>query len=144
MLDFLIAFIIISLEWNVTPLIRRSSNFYFFAAHYCLDLLPCFQARGTRDCNKGSKSFSREIFRFGEFFTLKPCLSPFSVMLWIRSNYLFRSEARYSTAILCQALKWIWLVQLKTFSFLESFPMHKSFCGILEQKINQVQGYLIR
>ena len=24
------------------------------------------------------------------------CLSPFSVMLWIRSNYLFLSEARYS------------------------------------------------
>ena len=43
--------------WNVTPLIRRGSNFVFFAALYCscLGLLPCLQARGTRDCNKGSK-----------------------------------------------------------------------------------------
>ena len=35
-------------KWNVTPLIRRGSNFYFFAALYfaLLDLLPCLQARG--------------------------------------------------------------------------------------------------
>ena len=45
-------------QWNVMPLIRRGSNFYFFAALYfaLLDLLPCLQARGMRDCNKGSKS----------------------------------------------------------------------------------------
>ena len=45
-------------EWIVTPLIRRGSNFYFFAALYfaLLDLLPCLQARGMRDYNKGSKS----------------------------------------------------------------------------------------
>ena len=47
-----------SRKWNVTPLIRRGSNFYFLAALYfaLLDLLPCLQARGTRDCNKGTKS----------------------------------------------------------------------------------------
>ena len=45
-------------QWNVTPLIRRGSNFYFFAALYFaqLDLLPCLQARGKRDCNKSSES----------------------------------------------------------------------------------------
>ena len=45
-------------KWNVTPLIGRGSNFYFFAALYfaLLDLLPCLQARGTRDYNNGSKS----------------------------------------------------------------------------------------
>ena len=34
----------------------------------------------------------------GEFEGTRPlaCLSLFSVMLWIRSNYLFRSEVRYS------------------------------------------------
>ena len=45
------------LKWNVMPLIRRGSNFVFFAALYCpcLGLLPCLQAWGMRDCNKGSK-----------------------------------------------------------------------------------------
>ena len=45
--------ICLHLQWNVTPLIRRSSNFYFFAALYfaLLDLLSCLQAQGTRDCN---------------------------------------------------------------------------------------------
>ena len=39
-------------ELNVTPLIRRGSNFYFFEAldFALFDLLPCLQARGTRDC----------------------------------------------------------------------------------------------
>ena len=43
---------------NGMLLIRSDSNFYFFAALYfaLLDLLPCLQAAGTRDCNKGSKS----------------------------------------------------------------------------------------
>ena len=43
-------------QWNVSPLIRRGCNFYFFAALYSalLDLLPCLQAGGTRDCDKGS------------------------------------------------------------------------------------------
>ena len=44
-------------EWNVTPLIWRGSHFlslqHFIAP--AMDLMPCLQAQGTRDCNKGIK-----------------------------------------------------------------------------------------
>ena len=40
------------------PRIRRGSNFFSLQDFIvpALDLLPCLQARGTRDCNKGSKN----------------------------------------------------------------------------------------
>ena len=45
----------IKIKWNVTPLIRRGSNF-FHLQHFIaptLDVIPCLQAQGRRDCNKG-------------------------------------------------------------------------------------------
>ena len=42
------------LEWKVTTLIWRGSNFCFFAVLYCssLDLMPCMQARGYNELQK--------------------------------------------------------------------------------------------
>ena len=48
-------------------------NFYFFTGVYFAlrDLLPCLQARGTRDCNKGSKSSKgRRDYRMTLFTTI--------------------------------------------------------------------------
>ena len=46
-----------NLKWNVAPLIWSGSNFSIFQ-HFiapALNLMPCLQAQGTRDCNKDNK-----------------------------------------------------------------------------------------
>ena len=54
-------------KWNVTPLIISLQHFISPA----LDLMPCLQAQGTGDCNKGINSKKGAIINFWEFFGSK-------------------------------------------------------------------------
>ena len=87
-------------KWNVTTFIWRGSHFFFAPA---LDLMPCLQARGMRDCNKGHSikeiaQMVKQVLR--KFFTKGP---EFKSRLGrcLGATLLFQSHTHLYTCVLC-------------------------------------------